>query len=295
MNTLASPVKISVKHGEENGSLSTIIYNVEYQDKLLGQGLDNFSMFAGLRNGTVIKKQQDRAVFRFNMIGSVFYLKKHEREKQLHGKISNNPQLSWSSEGGREFAFLCAFRNNDLATAIPVAMGEKVYGDKTVESFLLTENFSPYVQLEYIIRNRPELLSGLENSQKRKNILLAVADYARRMHLAGFNHQDFNATHVLLDDIDRDKPDIALFDLQRVDQNRLHKIRWPIKSLAEFNYSIRENNVFSNQERLFLFCAYKGQSANHLSLYNRFLWKWITAKTNRIARHTAKRHARNHG
>ena len=111
------------------------------------------------------------------------------------------------------------------------------------------------------------------------------------MHKQGFNHQDFNATHVLLAGLDTNEPALALFDLQRVDQNRLQQFRWPIKALAEFNYSSRENGVFSNEERLFLFRAYKNLG-KHLSFFDHLQWKWIEAKTNRIARHTAKRHAR---
>lgn len=295
MKDLVTPVKVSLKQDKENGHLSTVIYNVDYQELLLEAGLDSFSMLYDLPDGTVIKKQKDRSVLRFNIANTVFFLKRHEREKQQQGKTSNTFQVPWCSEGGKEFAYICAFRNCGLATAVPVAMGEKVFSDGTVQSFLLTEDFSPYVQLEYLIRNKPESISGLKNSEKRKNILRAVAGYAQKMHQAGFNHQDFNATHVLLAGLDMDEPTLALFDLQRVDQNRLQKFRWPIKALAEFNYSSRENSAFSDEERLFLFCAYKKKLEKSLSLFDHLQWKWIEAKTNRIARHTAKRHARKRG
>ncbi len=294
MNNLATPVKARIKQDEENGHSASIIYNADYQNRLIAEGLDSFTRFYDLPDGAIIKKQQDRSVLRFEMAGSIFYLKKHEREKKQSGKKAGRSVVRWCSEGGKEFAFFCAFRDSDLATAAPVAMGEKVFSDGTVQSFLLTEDFAPFVQLEYLIRHQPESLAGADNQKKRQKILLAVADYAQKMHLAGFNHQDFNATHVLLDGLDSGgKVAMALFDLQRVDQNPFQKFRWPIKSLAEFNYSSRENNVFSDEERYFLFRAYKNKLDQPLSIFERFQWQWIEAKTNRIARHTAKRHARN--
>ena len=292
MRDLATLVQTAGKQGKEGNIQWHIVFNTIFLEKLKNIGADSFKAIYDLQNGTIIKKQKDRSVIRFDIGGSIFFLKRHEREKQQKGGIIESSLFSWCSEGGKEFANFCTFRLHGLATATPIAMGEKMFDDGTVESFLLTEDFSPYVQLEYLIRNKPESLVGSENSEKRKNILQAVARYAVKMHKQGFNHQDFNATHVLLAGLDTNEPALALFDLQRVDQNRLQKFRWPIKALAEFNYSSRENSVFSNEERLFLFRAYKKNLGKQPSFFDHLQWKWIEAKTNRIARHTAKRHAR---
>ena len=292
MKDFSAPVNIHEKEGFEENCNWKVVINSQYQESFARAGFDSFKRFFDLQGGTLIKKIKDRSVVRLEISDTSFFLKRHAREKKQIQVQSQSSLISYCSEGGKEFANFFAFRKNGLATAIPVAMGEKIFSDGTVESFLLTEDFSPYVQLEYIIRNEPSQLEGQEKSKKRKDIMRAVASYARMMHEKGFNHQDFNATHVLLADVESELPKVALFDLQRVDQNRLQKFRWPIKALAEFNYSTLENGIFSDEERLFLFQIYKNRENSPLSLWDRFQWVWTQAKTKRIARHTAKRHAR---
>lgn len=293
MKDLALPIEITGIQGGHVGESWSLVVNQDYAGLLAKLGVESFADLYDLAGGTIVKKQKDRSVLRFERGGAVFFLKRHEREKQQKGGRITNSLFSWCSEGGKEFAFFHAFRLHHLATAAPVAMGEKRFSDGTVQSFFITEAFVPYVQLEDLIRHTPELLIGVENKAVRRNILLAVGRYARRMHQAGFNHQDFNATHVLLHGFAEGVPAMALFDLQRVDQNPLQRLRWPIKALAEFNYSSRENAVFSDEERLFLFHVYRDKVGRPLNLYERVQYQWIEAKTKRIARHTAKRHARN--
>jgi hypothetical protein len=292
MKDLALPIEITGIQGGHAGGSWSLVVNRDYEGLLAKLGVVSFADLYDLAGGTIVKKQKDRSVLRFERGGAVFFLKRHEREKQQKGGRIPNSLFSWCSEGGKEFAFFHGFRVHQLATAAPVAMGEKVFADGTVQSFFLSEDYSPYVQLEDLIRHTPEVLAGSENQVKRLNILQAVGQYARRMHQAGFNHQDFNATHVLLHGFTEGIPAMALFDLQRVDQNPFHKMRWPIKALAEFNYSSRENSVFSDEERLFLFHVYRDKVGRPLNLYERVQYQWIEAKTKRIARHTAKRHAR---
>jgi hypothetical protein len=113
-----------------------------------------------------------------------------------------------------------------------------------------------------------------------------VARYARAMHAAGCNQKDFNATHVLLQGLEDENPQVALFDLQRVDTNPLMALRWPIKALAEFFFTLPPS-LFTEEDRRFFFAAYKG--SEKLSLYGRLQYGWILGKMARIARHTRKR------
>ncbi len=290
---LALPVKLVDICGGAKGEEWFVVINQAYQALFATCGLDSFQAIYDLGGGTVVKHQADRSVLRFALAESVLYLKRHERETRLKGGKLAGTSYRWCSEGGKEFAFFHAFRAHGLATANPVAMGERFLADGRVESFFITEDFAPFVQLEELIRHTPEVLLGEKNKMKRLNILKAVGTYARRMHQSGFNHQDFNATHVLLHGFEAGVPDMALFDLQRVDQRSWQKIRWPIKALAEFNYSSRENQVFSNAERLFLFHVYCDKVDQPLSLFEKIQYQWTCAKTERIARHTAKRQARN--
>ncbi len=293
MTDLAAPFAIKEKKGDENGCHWRIVMNCQYTSVLEEAGLVSYDAFDSITGGIIVKKIRERFVTRLTIAESVYYIKKHGREPLTKkGGGHHHLSLPWSSEGGKEFAFYYEFRKCGLATAVPVAMGEKIFPDNSVESFLLTEDFSPCVQLEFLIRNNPGIFSGPENLARRRNILGAVARYARQMHNQGFNHLDFNATHVLLDRIESETPVIALFDLQRIDCKKINRYRWPVKALAEFNYSSREGGLFTDTDRLYLFLVYKNKKNGEINLFDRLQWGWIEAKTDRIARHTEKRRAR---
>ncbi|OKY75617.1 MAG: hypothetical protein BM485_07795 [Desulfobulbaceae bacterium DB1] len=292
MQDLAAPVDIVEYLGHDPGSSWRLVINVLYQQQLQSAGLRTFEDFYDLHLGTLIKKIKERSVYRCEIAGTVFFLKRHDREQQQKKGLRPSSSLVWQSEGGKEFVYFYDFRRHGLATAVPVAMGERVYENGTVDSFFLTEDFSPYVQLEELIRNQPDRLAGLQHTLLRKNILRGVAGYAGKMHASGYNHLDFNATHVLLANIDSGAPDIALFDLQRIDRNTLGRFRWPVKALAEFNYSSRENAIFSDSERFLLFQVYLAKEGQSLNLLERLTWRWIRSKTERIARHADRRRAR---
>ncbi len=245
-------------------------------------GLHDFQAVWQCRGGEVIKKRSVLEIRRLALtdpddaaLQVVVFIKKHEQQEAT----------SQESEGVKEFAHYCDFRRRGLATPVPIAAG-MVRDKGLVRSYLITRDFAPFVDLEELVLNQPENLQGPENAIRKKNILRAVARYTRAMHAAGCNQKDFNATHVLLHGLDDENPQVALFDLQRVDTNPLMRFRWPIKALAEFFFTLPPA-LFDEEDRRFFFAAYKG--TEKLSLYGRLQYAWILRKMDRIARHTKKR------
>lgn len=252
---------------------------------LKNAGLGDFQSVWQCDRGEVIKARPGLEIRRLALAPAagddvanqvVVFIKKHEQE------ISRADQ----SEGLKEFGHYCDFRRRGLATPVALGAGMARKAGGLVRSFLITRDFSPFVDLEELVLNRPESLQGQANAGRKKNILRAVARYARAMHEVGCNQKDFNATHVLLAGLDDENPQVALFDLQRVDTNPLQRLRWPIKALAEFFYTLPPS-LFDEEDRRFFFLAYKG--ADRLSLYGRLQYAWILRKMARIARHSKKR------
>ncbi len=257
--------------------------NQQWLAFLEGAGLSDFQAIWQCRGGEVIKERPGLEIRRVEMPDPgapgrqvVLFIKKHEQ----------NDASPAQSEGLKEFANYCDFRRRGLATAVAIGAGMARDGDGLVRSFLITRDFSPFIDLEELVLNQPGRLQGPRNAARKKNILKAVARYARAMHGAGCNQKDFNATHVLLDGLDQEEPQVALFDLQRVDTNPLQRFRWPIKALAEFFFTLPAS-LFDEKDRRFFFAAYKG--TEKLSLYGRLQYGWILRKMARIARHTRKR------
>jgi hypothetical protein len=293
------PISFIEKSG---GSNERLIINQSYQSLLSDIGFATFDAVWSSGYGELIKQKEERSVIRvrfpltknyiineFRTVdeNTCFYVKKHrqnisflERFKQI-----NRPAYS-SAEGYKEFINYCNFRQKGLGTAEPVAAGVRVSSSNRTDSFLITQDYAPFTDLEGIILRQPETLKGENNRIKKRNILREIASYARRMHDCGMNHKDFNATHILLNNTQDQKPQVALFDLQRVDRNLFNRWRWPIKALAELNFTLLPS-IFSEEDRVFLFLAYKGKK--QISAFNRLQYAWICRKTAKIARHCKRR------
>jgi len=268
-----------------------LIFNKNYLEIWDDMHFDSFESAWDYQAGKTIKRIKDRSVIRFEIQIAgrkrIFYLKRHNPEfVGLQRILALFTKKLISSEGKREFENICDFRKGGLGTVTPVAAGQRSVKFFWVQSFLITEDFSPFISLEYMLRDNPEFFMGEKGSGRKRNLINKIGVFARKMHKQGFNHRDFNATHVLLHYKDEsDIPDIALFDLQRVDRSSVPRFRWIIKSLAELNYTLPES-IFDEEDRISLLLSYKGRKK--LNLWGWLQWLWIKRKTARIKRHTEK-------
>ena len=284
MSASKSPIRL-----ERRGD---VILNRDFEPILTASGLRSFDDFYAYSGKLSLKKEMAaRTVVRIELGDgeqrTFFYLKRHQEEKiSLRDWLQDRLWGKRNSQGAVEFNFLCAFRAKGLATVTPVATGTRRIGALKYRSFLLTLDFAPYQQLEKVLKHTPEAYAGSRGQKRRKLLLQRIASLARQMHACGYNHRDFNATHILLHDRpQRPRPSMAVFDLQRVDTSWWLKWRWAIKTLAEVNYSL-PSAIFSDRDRRLLFRAYKGRP--RLSCWDRLQWVWIRKKTARIGRHTEK-------
>jgi hypothetical protein len=266
-----------------------MVVNRDYASMLEAGGLLDFDRIYHFQGGTVLKRIRDRDVLRMEIGGGgqrrIFYLKRHNAVRSpFREMIGALFAGRGASPGMCEFVNICDFRKHGIPTVVPVAAGERRTGFARYESFLLTESFEPYLSLEEIIRNHPERLQGTEGSERKERLIRAVALLARKMHDQGFNHRDFNATHVLVGpENGKGGFDLALFDLQRMDRKRWLRTKWFIKTMAHLGYTMTEP-LFCDRDRLLLFQAYKGSSG--LKLMDRLQRRWIGMKIGKIGRHT---------
>ncbi len=287
MNDFSSQIKCVKK--------DHLIFNKDYLKVLDDVHFDSFESVWKYQDGETIKKIKARSVIRFEIQTDsgkkYFYLKRHNTKFVGIQRFLSlfSPKLVLS-EGKREFENICDFREGGLGTVLPVAAGERFVKFCWLQSFLVTEDFSPFISLEYILRDNPEFFMGEKGSYRKRNLINRIGMFARKMHNKGFNHRDFNATHILLYYKDKsDVPDIALFDLQRVDRNPVFQFRWIIKSLSELNYTLSDG-LFDEEDRISLLLSYKGKKK--LNAWDKLQWFWIKRKTARIKMHTENMLAR---
>jgi heptose I phosphotransferase len=136
-------------------------------------------------------------------------------------------------------------------------------------------------------RGQYSVIKNVILNGRKKILLKKISALAKKMHQKGFNHRDFNATHILLDySTGPYAPGIALFDLQRVEKNKFFHFRWKIKSLARLNYSL-PGKIFTDPDRLSILLYYNDRTSPNI--IDRLQWFWIQKKTARIKRHTEKK------
>jgi hypothetical protein len=266
--------------------------NRPYRDILKANGLKDFDSFWRFSGGEIIKEIKTRSVTRFWLDSNggrrQFYLKRHYREWSgwpLPGRRGFRGRAR--SQGLIEFGHCTLFRRSGLATAHPVAAGERRVAGLWVESFFVTEAFAPFVALEEVIRQRPGLFQGPHGARVKKLWLGRIARAARRMHACGFHHLDFNATHILVycPEPLAETPCIGFFDLQRVSRTRLFRWRWIVKALARLIHTLPPH-LFSEADQRHLFLSYRDRS--RLDFWGRLQWRWLRSKIDRIKRHTQK-------
>jgi hypothetical protein len=272
-------------------------FNQNHEGFLTELGLDTFDGVWNYSGGHCVKELRDRSVYRLDLTFSAgrktVYLKRHHRGfLGLWGlvprffRFSRFLQSKGRSQGMLEFDNILEFRQKGLHTVVPIAAGERRMGFFQAESFLLTEDVHPYVSLESLLKTTPEFFQGAAGAGRKKKLIREIAALAGKMHAAGFNHQDFNATHVLLHYKNGAAvPELALFDMQRVEKNKIFRLRWKIKSLARLNYTL-PSPLFTPADRKNLLLFYKQKT--RFNFFDRLEWCWILKKTDRIRRHTKK-------
>jgi heptose I phosphotransferase len=213
-----------------------------FRAQLRETGLCGFESVMDNRSGRCLRVLRDRENWYFHpqpaqSAAPGVYLKKHHVRTwstRVRATLSAGPGESPARVEARHARALPALGIDVMPL---VAYGEKLGGDGTLESFLLTEELAWYEELQAFLPRRfpPRPPSGCHPDLRR--IICQVAEIARRFHAAGYNHRDFYCCHFLIRELAPGAFDIRLIDLQRVQRRRWFRRRWIVKDLAQLAYS----------------------------------------------------------
>ena len=167
-----------------------------------------------------------------------------------------------------EFLALLLFQVLKIPTLQPVLFGQSDSG-----SVLVTAGLETHRDVKQLVADQ-----ALPESRRRR-LSSELATAVRRMHAAGFHHQDLYLNHLLYDP-SRSGGDWRLIDLGRVQSMPWLRSRWLLKDLAQLNYSA---DKLSPIERLRFLRQYLDRP---FTAADRFWIRRILAKSARIRRHT---------
>ena len=151
-------------------------------------------------------------------------------------------------------------------------------------SFIITEQLPEATSLEQKLPPFFYNSSPMQNVEKKRQFINALADFASKFHKTGFCHRDFYLAHIFTDE----KQNFYLIDLQRTFKPLLLRYRFRLKDLAQLYYSA-PGQIFSRADRLRFYIRYTGRKK--VSLMDKLFIKALKAKAWRIADHDI-RHGR---
>lgn len=264
-----------------------MIINREFEHLLQKNGLDDFDTIMTLNRGEIVKRRiRERSTMRFHVSGKeggmLMYLKRYHYP-MIVTLLKHWLSFSKTYSAIHEWRNILAFKACDLPTMTPVAVGMRRKVPFWNESFLLTQGILHVTTLETKVEEYfiPPL-DNIRREQKRA-LIEKLASLTRRMHEAGFKHQDFYLCHILINWSDPGNPLLYVADLHRVKRLRKGGRYWRIKDLAALNYSAPPK-IISRTDRLRFLKEYAPTLARDRSFI-----KAITRKTERIRRHTEKK------
>ncbi len=252
---------------------------------LKSAGLDSFQAFMDYPEGRRIVHKRGRSVFRLEIAGRAFYLKRNRLHRvELCKSLCRG---RWPRLGARrEWENLLAMEQIGIPTVTPVAMGERSYLGLETSSFTLTEELYGAEPLDVLLKRDYAQPRTKCRTRELRRLIAKMARLARRLHGAGMNHQDFYLNHFFLDGGGR----LYLLDLQRVQRRRKVPRHSVIKDLAQLHYSADHYAVGSRTDRMRFFLTYLDVTA--LGAEEKRLARLIVKKVRRIARHDVKLLAR---
>lgn len=262
--------------------------NRRFAELLRAHGLTTCAAILRFTGGELVRRVGSRETLRLTLAdgatSSVLYLKRHG-PPQWRDRVMPRLHGSRPIHGARnEWEAILRFAAAGIPSMTPVAFGES-----GPASFVVTQGLNARCDLLQFVGGRDETARSLGGSRSQgepprselRALIERVAEITRRMHAAGFHHQDFYLNHLLLCD-EEGGPHVRVIDLGRVRRHERLATRWIIKDLAQLDFSARR---LSCRDRLRFLRFYLGRP---FDAADRRLIRRVTVKSRRIAKHTAK-------
>ena len=234
-----------VKLGFEPADNGRVWFDRRFSEPLRRAGLIGFEQIMTRADCRCEKWLEDREVWHMRVRSPDdrargLYLKKHH-VRSLGSRLRALLGLQPAKTPARiEAANVAALSTEGIAVMRLIAYGERLRGDGLQESFVITEELENYSEMHHYLRGRFVLSPCAHRSARDCDLMRLISDVAqiaRRLHAAGYNHRDLYCCHFFVKDVAPARREIRLIDLQRVQRRRWFRRRWIVKDLAQLAWS----------------------------------------------------------
>ena len=245
---------------------------------------DDPFLIAQRQQGELFRNKEGRRTLRFEIAGRGYFLKLHEGVGWTE-IIKNLLQGRLPILGARnEYDAIRALESLRIDTLSTAGFGERGINPAKQLSFLVTDELRDVISLEDFCR--PWLDQPPPYGLKR-NLILRVADIARRIHNSGINHRDFYLCHFLLDttqhidDKSVKSTKLHLMDLHRAQIRKRVPHRWLVKDLGALYYSALDIGL-NKRDVLRFIRAYRQQRLREIFTREGNFWRAVKERAHKI-------------
>jgi len=224
--------------------------------KRLWQNQDPFAQVLRLQ-GKVYRTLEGRRTLRTEVDGQGYFVKIHQgigwREVGKNLLTGKCPVLG----AGQEWQALARLQQAAVPSMCAVAFGEKGANPARQQSFIITEELAPTIDLEQFCANWP---AEPPSPRLKRALIGEVARMTAAMHQAGVNHRDCYICHFLLHLEPAPTPEhlrLSLIDLHRAQTRKQVPKRWRNKDLAGLYFSALEIGLTRRDKLRFLKSYFK--------------------------------------
>lgn len=172
----------------------------------------------------------------------------------------------------REFEMMQYLASKNIRAPEVLLFGQNPQGD--LKTTLMTRELPGFQSLE-------SLTEGLFANQSpelatQRVLAKAVAEFARRLHLAKVQHRSFYPKHLFVNFSNQVAPEVAVIDLEKSRINLLPVLR----TLIDLSVLNRHAKYWSRSTRMYFYLHYFG--IKRLTPYTKWLCRLIIKRSNRV-------------
>lgn len=240
--------------------------------EIIKQSLGNPDKFDALMQlqGKAFRDVKGRKTIQVQLAGNSYFLKQHFSVGW--GEIFKN-LLSFKKPILGAMTEVRAIEKLDalgIATTPLVAYGQRGANPANLQSFVLTQDLGDITSLEDLCANWS--LTPPDAKFKRQ-LIMQVADIAKKLHENGVNHRDFYICHFCLDNTKLPLIKLYLIDLHRVLIHANPSFRANVKDIAALYFSSMDIGLTSRDYLRFK-RHYQKQDAN--------FWQQVEARAQKL-------------